>query len=236
MRYQVVAIFFSLLTTACSSQHKVVDSPLFDKTAGIETKEDLEKLPKITQREAIEKIDTFTNIPPPPPRSVFIADRKTPPQTQEIRGLAAATQTKKEMNEYQEYVIYTAKGGEHLSFIARSLLGSPQKTSLLKEWNPHLSSSILDKGQEVKVKVEALKPQAIYLSRNFVITYKDQLRNFFKKSAARKTYFVKSGDTLQTISQLLYSTTRRWTELYLLNLDKMTSPDSLARDTELKHY
>lgn len=235
MKYQVGVIFFSFFISACVTKPRLVESPLFNTSAPPETKEELESLPKITQAQVIEKMSNTPDKPTPQPRTVMTPNRRAPTPRQEIMP-AVSISVPEENVESQDYVIYTAKGGEQLSFVARSLLGSPQKTSLLRTWNPNLTTDRLKSGQEVKVKAEALKPQPIYLSRSLIIKFKTQLYDHLENKSPQKTYVVKTGDTLQTISQQFYSTTRRWTELYLLNHDRLKNPDSLEKDTELKHY
>lgn len=235
MKHQTVVIFFSLLIAACASKRKFVESPLFNKSLPPETKEEIESLPKVTQSEVIEKISPAPVKPAPQPRTVLTANRKAPPPSPVVATAATAADIQ-ENEESQDYLIYVAKGGESLSFVAKSLLGSPQKTSLLKNWNPILASGPLKKEQEIKVKIEVLKPQPIYLTRSLITKYKTQLRGRLARNSPQKTYVVKNGETLQTISQKLYATTRRWTELYLLNYDKMQDPDILEKGTELKHY
>lgn len=238
MKHQFVVIFFSLLIAACSSKRKVVESPLFNRSLPPETKEEIASLPKVTQEQIIEKISPAPVEPTPQPRSVVIANRKAPLPSPQVAASATIPKSRAQSEELQDqdYVIYVAKGGEKLSFIARSLLGSPKKTSLLKTWNPNHITGPLQKNQEIKVKVSALNPQPIYLSRSLVMKYKTQLRDHLTKKSPQKTYVVKTGETLQTISQNLYTTTRRWTELYLFNYDKMKDPDALEKGTELKHY
>ncbi|MGZ3774428.1 MAG: LysM peptidoglycan-binding domain-containing protein [Pseudobdellovibrionaceae bacterium] len=250
MKHQVVMIFLSLIIAACSTKRKVVESPLFNKSAPPETKEEIEKLPKVTQSQIVADISPEIIKPPPQPRTILTADRKAPPKALEVTPPIAIKKSvpapvavavtppppPPPTEEDLEYIIYTAKGGEKLSFVARSLLGSPRKTALLKKWNKKISKSSLRKGQEIKVKTEALKPKPIYLSRSLVTKYKKQLRDHLTKKSPTKTYIVKNGQTLQTISKKLYSTTRRWTELYLFNYEKMNTPDSLEKGTEIKHY
>lgn len=235
MKFQFGMIFLCLLIVSCSSKRKIVNSPLFNKSAAPETKEELESLPKVTQEQVIDELSPAPVKPAPQPRTLLAANRKAPPPTANVTPIPDAF-TRTPAANSQDYIIYIAKGGEKISFVARSLLGSPKKVSLLKGWNPGLTSDTLEKNQKVNVKVEALKPQTIYLSRDLVIKYKTQLHEHFKKKSPTKNCIVKAGETLQTISQQLYSTTRRWTELYLLNYDKMTDPDSLEKGTNLKYY
>ncbi|MGZ6471917.1 MAG: LysM peptidoglycan-binding domain-containing protein [Bdellovibrio sp.] len=233
MNYQLVAILLSLFLAACSSKRKVVESPLFTRTASPETQEELESLPKVSQAQLIEEVSPEPVKPAPQPRTILTANRKAPPP-QEIKPVPEAP-LRMPTQESENYIVYSANGGERLSFIARSLLGSPAKTNLLEQWNPGISSGPLAKGQEVKVKTADLKPQSIYLSKALLEKYKVELRDHLEEKP-QKTYIVKTGDTLQSISQLLYSTTRRWTELYLLNFEKIGNPDILENKTEIKHY
>jgi LysM repeat protein len=46
-------------------------------------------------------------------------------------------------------------------------------------------------------------------------------------TASGKTYTVKDHDTLSSISQALYGTRSRWQDIYNLNRDKLSSPESL---------
>jgi LysM repeat protein len=54
------------------------------------------------------------------------------------------------------------------------------------------------------------------------------------KADGAKTYTVKSGDTLQKISQKLFGTTKRWTALADLNSDVIDDEDNLRVGTVLK--
>lgn len=235
MKHQTVVIFFSLLIAACASKRKFVESPLFNRSLPPETKEEVESLPKVTQSEVIEKISPAPVKPAPQPRTVLTVNRKAPQPSPVVATAATATAIQ-QIEESQDYLIYVATGGESLSFVAKSLLGSPQKTSLLKNWNPTLAIGPLRRDQEIKVKTEALKPQPIYLTRSLITKYKAELRGRLERNSPQKTHVVKNGETLQTISQKLYATTRRWTELYLLNYDKLQDPDILEKGTEIKHY
>lgn len=52
--------------------------------------------------------------------------------------------------------------------------------------------------------------------------------------AAAGTYKVQKGDTLTGISAKLFGTVKRWNEIYELNRDKLSSPESLRIDMELR--
>ena len=48
-----------------------------------------------------------------------------------------------------------------------------------------------------------------------------------------KTYVVKSGDTLQEISQKFYGTTKKWRKIYDANKSKVKDPNKLQVGTKL---
>lgn len=130
----------------------------------------------------------------------------------------------------KDSIVYTARGGERLSFVARSLLGSPSKTKELESWNPGLKNGPLSAGTKVRVHISYLKPQAIYLSKDLIEKYPDILRSRMKIKGG-SDYTTAKEDTLQKISQQHYKTTRQWTLLYLVNKKSITNPDQLKVGT-----
>jgi LysM repeat protein len=54
-----------------------------------------------------------------------------------------------------------------------------------------------------------------------------------EKAAGSKTYMVKEGDTLRSISRKFYKTSRRWTEIRDANEKKIDDPDNLKAGTTL---
>lgn len=127
----------------------------------------------------------------------------------------------------QNFITYIAKGGEQLSFVARSLLGDPHKTDRLMEWNAQLQEGPLQKRQSILVKVEELNPIAIYLSKDLIEQNLEILGKSLRGFEKVNSYRVSHGDTLQKISSRFYSTTRNWTLLYLFNIQSIKNPDKL---------
>ena len=54
-----------------------------------------------------------------------------------------------------------------------------------------------------------------------------------KEEKAQKTYVVEKGDTLQTISDKVYGTTRKWKKIYEANRDVLESPDMIKPGQKL---
>jgi hypothetical protein len=68
------------------------------------------------------------------------------------------------------------------------------------------------------------------------VRYKRELGERIKSDTSTDRVLVQPGDTLQKISQRLYGTTRLWTELYLVNGEKIQDFNKLAPGTELSYY
>lgn len=228
MKHELIVILISVALGACSSKRKTVESPLFNPSAGPETQQELETIAQVPQTEVVEKVSPVTS-PPPQPRMAITPNRKAPVSVEiETRQVAA--------EESEANIIYTALGGEKLAFVAKALLGSTENADLIKTWNQEIQNDVLEKGQQLKIKIENLKPQPIFLSKSVLLQYKAELRSRFIRTEPKNTYTVKTGDTLQMISQRLYSTTRRWTEIYLINYEKIDNPDVLKNGLELRHF
>ncbi len=52
--------------------------------------------------------------------------------------------------------------------------------------------------------------------------------------AKGRTYVVKNGDTLGTISKRFYRTTTKWEAIYQANRDKMRNPRTMRPGTEIR--
>lgn len=221
-----LSVVTSLVAISCSTKQKKIESPLFEAETPLETDEQLAALPKEDPSLLMRKISDVPTAPPKP-RTVLTANRKAPETP------LSQPQPDAEMN--ADFVVYKVEGQEKLSLIARGLLGDVGKIPLLEKWNPGLDSKSLVKGQEIRVMVKYLKPNPIYLTRDFAIQNKVVLQKVLVKNQPSKEYLVQEGDTLQKISQKLYSTTRRWTELYLINQDLIPDPDRVPKELKLRH-
>lgn len=158
----------------------------------------------------------------------------TIPQSQSFEILEAKKKQDLDLRQNSNFITYTAKGGEKLTFVARSLLGNPHKTQLILEWNPNLKNSSLEKGTKILVKADELDPIARYLSKDVLEKNSDVLQKSFNKFKKFTSYKTAQGDTLQKISSTFYKTTRNWTLLYLFNIEVISDPDKLEIGTSIR--
>ena len=88
--------------------------------------------------------------------------------------------------------------------MAFNLYGDYSKWKLLRDLNPGISSGGLRVGQSIKYRV----PDAPFVW-----------------SPAGKPYLIQRGDTLGTISNQKYGTTKKWRELYENNRPMIKNPN-----------
>lgn len=125
---------------------------------------------------------------------------------------------------------YSAVGGEKLGRVAYALYGSKRHSKLLRKQNPGIAGT-LSQGQAVHFSFDQVDPRPMFFTKDLIERYPEELSK--RIQGATTTAEVKPGETLQAVSQRLYGTTRYWTEIYLLNRDKISSFDKVSKGTAL---
>jgi hypothetical protein len=117
------------------------------------------------------------------------------------------------------------------------IYGDRKFTTELQALNPGLNrANALSPEQVVYFDSSKLNPQMNYVTKDFLERYSDALSaSLGRVNAPRAATSVGSGETLQAVSQRLYGTTRYWTELYLLNKEKISGYDKVKAGTELSY-
>lgn len=135
---------------------------------------------------------------------------------------------------------YNAIGGESLGRVAYTLYGDRSFRKQLLEKNSGLPSK-LSSGQPVYFDFADVKPQPTFLTKDLLDRYPNELSEKLKMVSANGTLTqgsvtLQPGETLQKLSERLYGTTRYWTELYLLNHDKIKHYDKVPAGLTLATY
>lgn len=132
---------------------------------------------------------------------------------------------------------YQPMGGESLGRVAYTLYGDRNRAGELRSINPSVAASApLVSGQQIFFEFSKLNLRTNYLTKDLLDRYPTQLAQSMDGGTAEKaSTSVNRGETLQAVSQRLYGTTRYWTELYLLNRDRMSSYDKVAAGTPLTY-
>ncbi len=139
---------------------------------------------------------------------------------------------------------YRALGGESVRHIAFALYSNTRAAKTILSMNDGLSSATpVPSDTKVYFDMEKVSPRAELLTKDLIDRYGSELSE--KLRTKRSGQFgneewnevtVEPGDTLQAISERIYGTTRLWTEIYLLNQDKMKNYDSLRVGMVLKYF
>lgn len=149
----------------------------------------------------------------------------------------AATEVAQAPTANSDEPFYNPIGGEKLGRVAYALYGSKKKTKILIEKNPSLATNqSLTAGQPVYFSFDGVRPQPKLLTKDLIDRYPSELAQKLEgemASAKKSNVTVGPGESLQTVSMRLYGTTRYWTELYLLNRDKISNYDNVKAGTEL---
>ena len=140
----------------------------------------------------------------------------------------------------REAPFYTAIGGESLGRVAYLLYGSKKAVKDLYKENPELKGQRkLETEQKIYFSFENINPEPVYLTKDLLDRYKKEfsakIQNT-KNIIGEENTAVVRGDTLQKISQRIYGTTRYWTELYLLNQEKIANYDRLPAGIEITYF
>lgn len=160
--------------------------------------------------------------------SVF-ADLNAAPASDEAPGAASAGAGDP---------FYNPIGGESLGRVAYTLYGDRGAAKALLAKNPELAGvGKLSASQKVYFDFDQLKPQPMFLTKDLIDRYPEQLAAQLEKGGFAKTSAtLEAGETLQSLSQRLYGTTRYWTEIYLLNRGTLASYDRVRPGTQLAVY
>lgn len=134
---------------------------------------------------------------------------------------------------------YNSLGGESLRRVAHTLYSDKSFARQLLEKNPELKG--VDKlGAEQKVffDLETVKPEPTYLTKDLLDRYAGQLADRLNMASSEQgisktTVTLNQGETLQELSKRLYGTSRYWTEIYLVNHDKIQNYDKVASGMSL---
>ncbi len=214
--YLILFAYCLSMFTSCETPptRKRVESPVFNQPS--------KPLNKKAKEENIEEVLTVKE-------QELIADlipREPLPLDQNSTDSLSAKIVKNDELTHQQ-LEYLGLGYEKPSFIARMLLGGPQKTKDILSLNPNLSlHSKIKKNEIIKVPIKSLNIEPTLLTDYLVTKYakiiREQLISKYKNQHLdSQTTLVKKGESLQDISLRLYGTTRYWTELYLLNADTL---------------
>lgn len=158
-----------------------------------------------------------------------------------VRGDSAAA-TNEGSVAYDYY--YTAVGGEKIGRLAYAIYNSKKGVKHIFEMNPDLKG-MKQVGAETKIYFDMSKasPRAEYLTKDMIDRYKSELRGKLKERRSKSEgnselaeTTVQKGETLQMISQRIYGTTRLWTELFLINQEKIGHFDNLKVGTPIAYY
>lgn len=131
---------------------------------------------------------------------------------------------------------YLPIGGESLGRVAYTLYGNRGMAGSLLKKNPELQGvKKLTAEQRVYFDMDKLNPQPMFLTKDMLDRYPSQLAEKIQKTSvlAKTTVALGTGETLQTLSQRLYGTTRYWTEIYLLNREALASYDKVSPGMQL---
>ena len=159
------------------------------------------------------------------------AVKRTLPRT--LTRTVATLQTKME---------YLAVGGEWISFLAKGFYGSRKKLNLIVKLNPQLAGvRKLSQGQKVWVDSTSLRPVPENLPLPFVEKYKGILNKKIgemrsEKGRKKGSTQVREGESLQQVSKRLYGTTRLWTELYVMNHERISNPNFVPTGLNISYF
>lgn len=128
---------------------------------------------------------------------------------------------------------YNSIGGESLRHVAHTLYSDKSFARNLLEKNPELKGiKKLSAEQKVYFDIESAKPEPTFLTKDLLDRYPAQLGDRLnavgtEKGIAKTTVTLNKGETLQELSMRLYGTHRYWTEIFLVNHDKITNYDKV---------
>jgi len=126
---------------------------------------------------------------------------------------------------------YSSIGGESLRRVALTLYSDKSFAKKLLEKNPDLKGvKKLASDQKVFFDMDGAKPEPRFLTKDLLNRYAAPLAERLEaseKDLGKTTVTVNKGESLQDVSQRLYGTHRYWTEIYLVNHDKIQNYDKV---------
>ena len=137
---------------------------------------------------------------------------------------------------------YNSIGGESLRRVAHTLYSDKGFAAKLLEKNPELKGiKKLAAEQKVYFDMDVVKPEPTYLTKDLLDRYASQLAQRLtasvdEKGISKTTVTLNPGETLQELSKRLYGTHRYWTEIFLVNHDKIQNYDKVKSGITLTVY
>jgi hypothetical protein len=130
---------------------------------------------------------------------------------------------------------YNPLGGESLGRVAYTLYGDESLFRQLAEQNPELRGvKTLAASQRVFFDFDRVKPVPTFLTKDLLDRYPNELAARLPGAGLSKnSVTLAPGETLQSLSQRLYGTTRYWTEIYLLNKEAISNYDRVPAGVAL---
>lgn len=130
---------------------------------------------------------------------------------------------------------YNPIGGESLGRVAYTLYGDRSMFRQLAEQNPELQGvKTLAASQRVFFDFDRVKPMPTFLTKDLLDRYPNELAEKLPGAGlAKNSVTLAPGETLQSLSQRLYGTTRYWTEIYLLNQGAISNYDRVPAGVAL---
>lgn len=137
---------------------------------------------------------------------------------------------------------YNSIGGESIRRVAHTLYSDKGWAAKLLEKNPELKGiKKLAAEQKVYFDMDVAKPEPTYLTKDLLDRYASQLAQRLtasvdEKGISKTTVTLNPGETLQELSKRLYGTHRYWTEIFLVNHDKIQNYDKVKSGITLTVY
>jgi hypothetical protein len=175
------------------------------------------------------------------PDSQVFADLN-PNETESNPALATGDPESSAPTNNSDAPFYGPVGGESLGRVAYTLYGKKSFSRRLLELNPSLADAkVLSPTEKVFFNFDGIAPQPTFLTKGLLDRYAGQLADGIEQKGSREglvkgTAVLDKGETLQKLSQRLYGTTRYWTEIYLLNRDKISAYDQVKAGSDLVIY
>jgi nucleoid-associated protein YgaU len=139
---------------------------------------------------------------------------------------------------------YVVQEGDTMTSIADDWFGAQGKWPLIAKANPLVDPMRMQIGQKLKLppRDAAPEPEPPVVARPSAVTVPPALTAVVERSAGRRTYTVKAGDTLSSIARRFYKDPAQWETVYeanraLIGRDpgalkvgmKLTLPETAAR-------
>lgn len=220
-----MGLSLSLLVSACAGKTDVQDAPPLEPTSEAALLDESEK----TQANDGQ---VFADLQPATSAETVLA---TGEPGAELPAVTPAAND-------SESPFYDPVGGESIGRVAYTLYGKKSYSKRLLNLNPGLSDSkSLNVSDKVFFDFDGVAPQPTFLTKGLIDRYAGQLANSLeargsKEGLSKSTATLENGETLQKLSQRLYGTTRYWTEIYLLNREKLSSYDKVQAGMDLVIY